>query len=41
VYAINVKRIAVSAADEPTVPRSRPPLARGLLKKSPTAIDEI
>jgi hypothetical protein len=36
VYPINTRRIAVRAADEPTVPRFNPPFSRGLLKKSPT-----
>lgn len=36
VYAMSTKRIAVNVADEPTVPRFKPPFARGLLKKSPT-----
>ncbi len=33
---MSTKRIAVNVADEPTVPRFKPPFARGLLKKSPT-----
>jgi hypothetical protein len=33
---MSTKRIAVSVADEPTVPRFKPPFVRGLLKKSPT-----